>query len=58
MTESRKRAKRLLSFYFDEAGVITHGDNQVEVEAIVDNIIDAAVEETLRKIQEEKKHAN
>lgn len=57
MTESRKMAKQLLSFYFDEAGVITSGDNQIEVEAIVDNIIDAAVEETLRRIKEER-HAD
>lgn len=57
MSESRKRAKQLLSFYFDEAGVVNYGDNQVEIEAIVDNIIDAAVEETLRRIKEER-HAD
>lgn len=54
---ARQWAKQLLSHYFDQAGVVTHSDNQREIEDIVDNIIDAAVEETLRRIKEER-HAD
>lgn len=57
MRDSRQWAKQLLSHYFDQAGVIHTGDNQREIEDIVDNIIDAAVEETLRRIKEER-HAD
>lgn len=54
--DKRRKAKSLLVHYFEMASndmYIGDYDNQAEIEAIVDNIIDAAVSEAVKQIKAE-----
>jgi len=46
MTDAERQAAELLVHYFNQAGVVTHNDNRIEIRQIVHLILAAAQQES------------